>query len=71
MKEWILTTEDNGSLLSLDFTNLPELVRCKNCKFWIPTKIPQNKEWVSFGCCKNGHGEPVSNFYCADGIKKE
>ena len=60
MKEWILTTEDDGSLLSLDFSDLPELVRCKNCKF------------RNDGCLqleKNHY--PDDDWFCADGIKKE
>lgn len=42
--------------------DLPELVRCKNCKNW--------KDKTKGFCQLATHGWEKENWYCADGVRK-
>ena len=47
--------------LVLDALRQPEIVRCKDCKYYNSL----------MGYCKDGHSYPSPDWFCADGKRKE
>lgn len=50
--------------------NHGELIRCKDCRYWIPGEIDDNDNFIPPGCELHGCGWSCNN-WCSDGVKKE
>ena len=60
MKEYIVQAIAQETIDSFDAHNAPELIRCKDCKFW-------NNDGIITICEKHiGNGYP-GDWFCADG----
>ncbi len=67
MMEYIIDEDflDPATFASADATgNLEELVRCKNCKNWIPGGIEDNDTFTPPRCKRNA-GVWASDDYCS------
>lgn len=73
MKEWIceevpaLTMD--GKVVSTMLHQEQELVRCKDCKHWMPPGTGYENA-VLGECLGRGHGLKKSDWFCADGVKQ-
>ena len=47
----------------------PEIVRCKECKYW-HREIYNNIEYFNYSSCDLNHGGDGHNFYCADAERR-
>ena len=45
------------------------VVRCKECKYW--RNPPDCEGDNNYGCCWDGIGYTLANWYCADGERRE
>jgi len=62
MKEYIVRAMAQETIDSFDAHNAPELVRCKDCKYY---------DYFSEQCRNGIDGIMTPNFYCANGEAKE
>lgn len=63
MKEYIVKAIAQETIESFDAHNAPELIRCKDCKFW-------NNNGIITKCEKHiGNGYP-GDWFCADGERR-
>ena len=67
MKEYIVQAIEQETIDSFDAHNAPELVRCKDCKFWVGNgaDIDELPHWFP---CKSEMRQP--DWFCADGERK-
>lgn len=47
----------------------PEIIRCKDCKYW-HKEIHNGIEYFNFSSCDLNHGGDGNNFYCADAERR-
>lgn len=47
----------------------PEIVRCKECKYW-HREIHNNIEYINYSSCDLNHWGDGHNFYCADAERR-
>jgi len=69
MKEFIVQAYSQETIDSFDAHNAPELVRCKDCKYWHQSLIPGQEK---FGDCGQANGLTLkwADWFCADGVRK-
>ena len=64
MKEYIVQAIAQETIDSFDAHNAPELIRCKDCKYW--------SEDFYRNCLKrSGWFRTTPDWFCADGRRKE
>ena len=61
MKEYIVQARAQETIDSFDAYNAPEIIRCKNCKYYDGNGT----------CMKNGIAFLTDNWFCADGERKD
>ena len=62
MKEYIVKAIAQETINSFDAHNAPELIRCKDCRFY----------WGNGFCNRSGiHLEVNDDWFCADGVRKD
>ena len=66
MKEYIVQAIAQETIDSFDAHNAPELIRCKDCKYW-QTNTQFCTRWSSPFATQ--HTSP--NWYCADAERKD
>jgi len=57
MKEYIMIKETGNAPITV-----AELVRCKDCKHWIPGKITDKDDFIPPRCKRNGDGWSADEF---------
>lgn len=65
MKEYIVQAYSQETIDSFDAHNAPELIRCKDCKWFEMSRYGER------GFCKNVELIRRTTFYCADGERRE
>jgi hypothetical protein len=68
MKEYIVQAYSQETIDSFDAHNAPELIRCKDCKWW-----HESETHKGYGDCGQANGITLksSDWFCADGEKKD
>ena len=70
MKEYIVQAYSQETIDSFDAHNAPELVRCKDCKHWIPGEIDEMDNFTEPRCEWHGGGWS-SHDYCSYAERRE